>query len=175
MRPSNLTLSALMLLLFISLDSIPTVLADALKLQITSPAISDGGRIPTQFTCDGENKSPPLTWTGVPSNAKSLALLVEDPDAPSGTFVHWVVYDISPSSTGIKPSNVEGTEGLNSAGKAAYMGPCPPRGNPHHYHFRLYALDSNLTLDGVPNARAVHAATEGHIIESADLVGIFGR
>jgi len=164
-----------MVSLLISWNSTADVFADAFKLQITSPAISGGGKIPTQFTCDGENKSPPLAWTGVPSDAKSLALLVEDPDAPSGTFVHWVAYDISPSSTGIKPDNVEGKKGLNSAGKAAYMGPCPPPGAPHKYHFRLYALDTNLKLDGVPDARAVHAAMQGNIIESADLVGIFGR
>ena len=161
--------------LLISWNSTADIFADALKLQITSPAISEGGTIPTQFTCDGENKSPPLAWTSVPSTAKSLTLLVEDPDAPSGTFMHWVVYDISPSSIGIKQDNVEGKEGLNSAGKAAYMGPCPPPGKPHHYHFRLYALDTNLNFGDVPNARVVHTAMEGHVIESADLVGIFGR
>ena len=174
MRPFIFTLSAIVMLQIIFLSSNSTAIADALKLQITSPAISEGGAIPTPFTCSGENKIPPLAWTGVPSDAKSLVLLVEDPDAPSGTFVHWVVYDISPSSNGIK-ANVDAKEGLNSTGKAAYMGPCPPPGSPHHYHFTLYALDTNLNLDGAPNARALHAAMQGHVIESADLVGIFGR
>jgi Raf kinase inhibitor-like YbhB/YbcL family protein len=167
--------SVLMMLLLISMLPASSMAADALKLQISSPAISDGATIPKEFTCSGENQSPPLSWTGVPSDTKSLALLVEDPDAPVGIFVHWVVYDISPSTTGVKPGATGGKEGLNSAGKGAYMGPCPPPGNPHHYHFRLLALDTNLSLEAQPNVQAVRTAMQGHVIQSADLVGIFGR
>lgn len=167
--------TVLMMLALISMRHASGISADALKLQISSAAILDGATIPKQFTCSGENQSPPLSWAGVPSNAKSLVLLVEDPDAPVGTFVHWVVYDISPSTTGVKPEAPEGKEGLNSFGKAAYMGPCPPPGNPHHYHFRILALDTNLTLAPNANVQAVRAAMQGHVIESADLVGIFGR
>lgn len=168
-------LAVLMMLLLISTLHVSSIAADALKLQISSPAISDGATIPNEFTCSGKNQSPPLSWTDVPSNTKSLALLVEDPDAPVGTFVHWVVYDISPGTTGVKPGVSNGKEGLNSAGKAAYMGPCPPPGNPHHYHFRLFALDTNLAVEAQPNVQAVRTAMQGHIIQSADLVGIFGR
>ena len=96
-------LAVLMMLLLISTLHVSSIAADALKLQISSPAISDGATIPNEFTCSGKNQSPPLSWTDVPSNTKSLALLVEDPDAPVGTFVHWVVYDISPGTTGVKP------------------------------------------------------------------------
>jgi Raf kinase inhibitor-like YbhB/YbcL family protein len=169
-----LVLAGLMVSLITVID--PTrVTAGAHTLQITSPVISDGATIPAQFTCSGANQSPPLSFSGIPQGTKSLALLVEDPDAPGGTFVHWVVYDIPPSSHGFKPEAVAGKEGANSMGKAAYMGPCPPPGEPHHYHFRLFALDMNLNLEADANAQAVHDAMNGHILESTELVGIFGR
>jgi Raf kinase inhibitor-like YbhB/YbcL family protein len=170
----NPVLAGLMVSLTTIID--PTrIAADAHKLQISSPVLSDGATIPTQFTCSGTNQSPPLSFSGIPPGAKSLVLLIEDPDAPSGTFVHWVVYDILPSSTDLKPGIAPGKEGANSMGKDAYMGPCPPPGPPHHYHFRLFALDTNLSLEAGPTAQAVRAAMNGHILESAELVGIFGR
>lgn len=159
----------------VSMLPISGIAADASTLQISSPVVSEGATIPTQFTCSGANQSPPLSWSGVPQGTKSLALLVEDPDAPIGTFVHWVMYDIPPTSNGFKQGVADGKEGLNSMGKAAYMGPCPPPGKPHHYHFRLFALDTNLNLGANPDAEAVRDAIKGHIIQSADLVGIFGR
>jgi Raf kinase inhibitor-like YbhB/YbcL family protein len=149
--------------------------ADVSKLQISSSAISEGATIPAEFTCAAENKSPPLAWTGVSSSAKSLALVLDDTDAPSGTFTHWVVYDIPPTSSGFKAGEVEGKQGLNSLGKAAYMGPCPPPGSPHHYHFRLFVLDGTPEIQNQPNAQALRDAMSGHIIQSAELVGMFGR
>jgi Raf kinase inhibitor-like YbhB/YbcL family protein len=171
----NLALAGLMVSLVVSMLPASGNAADVSKLSITSSAISDGGPIPVQFTCSGADQSPPLSWGGVPQGTKSLVLLLEDPDAPSGTFVHWVVYDISPSLPGFKSGAAEGSAGANSIGKAGYMGPCPPPGNLHHYHFRVFALDTNLNLAPNPSAPAVRDAMNGHLLESAELVGIFGR
>ncbi len=151
------------------------IAADASKLLISSPAISDGATIPTQYTCSGAGQSPPLSWSGVPQGTQSFALLVEDPDAPVGTFVHWVVYDIPPTSQGFQEGTVEGIQGVNGAGKASYMGPCPPPGKPHHYHFTLFALDTNPDPGIHPDGHALHRAIAGHVIQSAELVGIFER
>jgi Raf kinase inhibitor-like YbhB/YbcL family protein len=170
----NPVLAGLMVSLLVPILATPVV-AESSKLHVSSSAIPDGAAIPTQFTCSGANQSPPLSWNGVPQGTKSLALLVEDPDAPSGTFVHWVVYDIPPGSEGFKEGSVEGTQGVNGMGRASYMGPCPPPGKPHHYHFRLFALDSNPTVEANPTAQALHDAMTGHILESAELVGIFER
>lgn len=175
MMSRNIALAGLIASAVISMLPISGSAADVSKLQISSSAISDGATIPIQFTCSGADKSPPLSWSGIPSNAKSLALLVEDPDAPAGTFVHWVVYDIRLSSHGFDEGAVDGKEGANGMGRTGYMGPCPPPGKPHHYHFRLFALDTNLNLEPNPNAQTVHDAMNGHILESADLVGIFER
>jgi Raf kinase inhibitor-like YbhB/YbcL family protein len=174
-QPRNFLLAGLMVSLTVSVLPISGIAADASNLQLSSLVVSEGATIPTQFTCSGADQSPPLSWSGVPQSTKSLALLVEDPDAPNGTFVHWIVYDISPSSHGFKSGAAEGNEGVNSAGEAAYMGPCPPPGKPHHYHFRLFALDTNLNLGANPDAQAVRDAMKGHVKESAELVAIFGR
>ena len=171
----NLVLAGLMVSLVTSMRPTSCIAADVSKLQISSSAIADGATIPPEYTCDGGNQAPPLSWSGVPQGTKSLALLLDDPDAPAGTFVHWVVYDISPNSGGLHPGTADGKEGANGMGHAAYMGPCPPPGKPHHYHFRLFALDADLDLEANPNAQAVRGAMTGHIIESAELVGIFGR
>jgi Raf kinase inhibitor-like YbhB/YbcL family protein len=173
-KSRNLVLTPLMSLIVSMLPSV-SVAAAASKLLITSPVISDGATIPTQFTCSGAGQSPPLSFSGVPPGTKSLALLVEDPDAPAGTFVHWIVYDIPPDSPGFKAGASEGKSAANGAGSDKYMGPCPPPGKPHHYHFKLFALDTNPDLGTAPNARAFQRETEGHVIQSAELVGIFGR
>jgi Raf kinase inhibitor-like YbhB/YbcL family protein len=175
MQLRNFLLASLMVSLTVTMLPAPGIAADASKLRIDSPVVSEGATIPTQFTCSGADQSPPLSWSGVPQGTKSLVLLVEDPDAPHGTFVHWVVYDISPASDGFKPGAADGKEGANSAGESAYMGPCPPPGKPHHYHFRLFALDTNPKLGANPDAQAVRHAMNGHVKESAELVGIFGR
>jgi Raf kinase inhibitor-like YbhB/YbcL family protein len=161
--------------LTVSMFLMSGILADASMLQITSPEFSNGATIPTQFTCSGANKPPPLAWSDMPQGTKSLALLLEDPDAPGGTFVHWVVYDIPPNLSGSKLGAVGGKQGVNGAGEVAYMGPCPPPGRPHHYYFRLFALDANPNVGARPDAQALRDGVKGHVMDSAELVGIFGR
>jgi Raf kinase inhibitor-like YbhB/YbcL family protein len=175
MQSHNILLAGLMMSLAVSIVPASVFATEASQLRIKSEAFSDGATIPAPFTCSGANQSPPLSWAGVPVGTKSLALILDDPDAPNGTFVHWVLYDIPPSSSGFAAGIADGKQGVNGAGEAAYMGPCPPPGKPHHYHFRLFALDASLTLGANPDARAVRAGMEGHLKESAELVGIFSR
>ncbi len=181
MRPQNLLLHSLLMLVALSAFPISAYADDAVTMRISSPAIADGATIPVQFTCSGIDQSPPLTWTDVPPETKSLALLVEDPDAPSGTFIHWVVYDIPPTMGGLnqgkasRPFPGGGEEGMNGFGKMGYKGPCPPPGKPHHYHFKLFALDKNLNLGLEPDAQSVRDAMQGHVKASAEFVGIFSR
>jgi Raf kinase inhibitor-like YbhB/YbcL family protein len=151
-------------------------------LTMASPAIADGARIPSQYTCKGADQSPALAWSGAPAATRSFALIVDDPDAPGGTFVHWVVYDLPASATGLPEATPQapaldggGRQGTNGFGRIGYNGPCPPPGRPHHYHFRLFALDSILQIGASANATAVEDAMRGHVIATAELVGIFGR
>ena len=129
-------------------------------IEIESSAFSEGDTVPTQFTCDGDNVSPPLSWSGVPEDAAELRLTVRDPDAPSGTFTHWLVAGIDPSSSDVGQGMVPagGTEETNSFGESAYGGPCPPPGAPHRYVFTLEALD-----------------TAGDVLASAELTTTYGR
>src|SRR5207247_111784 len=116
-----------------------------MAFQLTSPAFQSGGAIPSKYTCDGANVSPPLTWNQLPKNAQSLALIMDDPDAPKGTWTHWVVYNLAPTMEGLpedfSASNPNAMQALNSYQHAKYEGPCPPGNAQHTYHFRLYALD----------------------------------
>jgi Raf kinase inhibitor-like YbhB/YbcL family protein len=168
------------LTLVLSLRTIATADPDP-TLALTSSAFQNGGTIPEQYTCSGDNKSPELQWTGVPGGTRSLALILDDPDAPMGTFVHWVVYNLSPTATGIPErvlgaaSVADGKQGINGRDAIGYTGPCPPPGKPHHYHFRLYALDQKLALKAGATAHQVEAAIKGHLLGSAELVGIFAR
>ncbi len=153
-----------------------------MAIQISSPAFSEGSTIPKKFTCDGQNVSPQLAWTGIPAGAKSLALITHDPDAPSGDFVHWVIFDIPPALSGFPEGvpttpNVQGvgTQGNNGAGKTGYMGPCPPRGKPHHYMFQLYALDEALGLQPGSKRADVVQAMQGHILAQGQLMGTYSR
>lgn len=151
-------------------------------LSLGSPAFDSRATIAPQFSCDGAEESPPLAWSGVPEATKSFALIVADPDAPSGTFFHWVIFNL-PAATRALPAGVAKTEilapggiqGINSFRQIGYNGPCPPRGPAHHYHFKLYALDSMLELKPGARADAVESATSGHVLATAELVGIFGR
>lgn len=151
-------------------------------LTLTSPVIEAGGRIPERYTCNGADVSPELRWQNVPPKAKSLVLIVKDPDAPRGIFVHWVVYNIPSSAAGL-PQGVspvsrlnDGTmQGANSFGVIGYRGPCPPPGGKHHYHFELMALDAKLEMPERPSAVNVEAMSLQHIIAQAELVGIYGR
>ncbi|MFQ5722200.1 MAG: YbhB/YbcL family Raf kinase inhibitor-like protein, partial [Candidatus Aminicenantales bacterium] len=139
-------------------------------------AFEEAGMIPKQYTCDGEDISPPLSWTSVPEGTKSLALICDDPDAPMGTWVHWLVWNIGPSITSIGENSVpeRAVQGMNSFGKQPYGGPCPPSGT-HHYHFKLYALDTKLELDSSSEKRALELAMEGHILDQAELIGLYQR
>ncbi len=146
-------------------------------MTLTSSAFADGGAIPKRFTCDGENVSPPLEWSGVPADATSLALVVRDPDAHD--FVHWVVYDMDVSATGGLQVGWSTTadaapQGTTGFGKVGWGGPCPPSGT-HHYTFRLLALDAMLNLPAGPSADDVLAAAEGHVLGDATLTGTYRR
>lgn len=133
-------------------------------------------RIPVQYTCDGENKSPPLQLEGVPEEAKSLVLIMDDPDAPSGIFVHWVVYNIDPGIKEVLSGSIpkDGQQGINSLGKDNYAGPCPPDGE-HRYFFKLYALDITLDFEKPPTKEKVEEAMNAHVLQFAEIVGLYSR
>lgn len=154
-----------------------TVLSTIKKaMTITSTAFSQNQMLPKKYTCDGDDVNPPLTFSLIPENAKSLVLIVDDPDAPTGTFVHWVLFNISPTTTVIKEGNVPpGVEsGKNSAGSTAFVGACPPNGT-HRYFFKLYALDTLLSLPKNADKKTVEDAMQSHILESAELIGLYSR
>lgn len=144
-------------------------------MKITSTAFADQKNIPVKYSCKGEDINPPLQLSDVPENAKSLVLIVDDPDAPMGTFDHWVVYNLSPKVTEIKENTDEiGNQGITSFGKEGYGGPCPPSGT-HHYHFKLYALDAILNFSKVPDKKEVEDRMQGHVIAQAELIGLFSK
>ena len=149
---------------------------------LSSQAFSEGQAIPSKYTCDAENISPRLAWNGVPAGAKTLALIAEDPDAPAGTWVHWVVYDLPATATELPEGRPKsqyipegGTQGLNDFKHLGYGGPCPPRGKPHRYFFKLYALDGALGLKPGATKRDVERAMEGHALAQAQLMGTYQR
>lgn len=153
-----------------------------MTIQLTSSAFGEGQSIPEKYTCDGADISPPLKWTSVPQGAKSLALVCDDPDAPAGTWVHWVLYDIPPAVTEL-PERVPTTEtipngakqGVNDFKRIGYGGPCPPRGNPHRYFFKLYALDAETQLKAKATKKELVRAMEGHILAEVQLMGTYKR
>ena len=147
------------------------------KLELTSSAFQNGQPIPTQFTCDGADQSPPLQWGEPPPGTKSFALVIDDPDAPSGTFRHWGVFDIPATARSLGGSERAGTEVGNDFGKAGYGGPCPPKGHgAHHYHFKLFALDTDrLGLSPAAKVKDVEDAAQKHAIAQGELVGIYER
>jgi Raf kinase inhibitor-like YbhB/YbcL family protein len=173
-----MTVQVLGTLIILSLSSISSALADP-SLALMSSAFVNGGAIPERYTCSGLNSSPPLKWTGVPGATRSLALILDDPDAPGGTFVHWVVYNVSPTvkglSEGMSESGFVGEQGSNGRSETGYTGPCPPPGTPHHYHFRLYALDQKLQLKPGATENEVEAAMKGHVLGNTELIGVFER
>jgi Raf kinase inhibitor-like YbhB/YbcL family protein len=145
-------------------------------MTITSSAIQANGNILPQYTADGANVSPPLTFSDIPLEAKSLVLFVDDSDAPSGSFTHWLLYDMPPSILAIPESEMPqiGTAGTNDFGAIGYGGPQPPEGT-HHYHFRLFALDTMLELPEGVSRQEVEEAMDGHVLESAELVGRYHK
>jgi Raf kinase inhibitor-like YbhB/YbcL family protein len=154
----------------------------AMAIQLTSSAFTEGASIPTMYTCDGKDVSPPLKWSNVPEGTKSFALISDDPDAPVGTWVHWVIYDIPAEVTEL-PEAVPTTEtlangakqGRNDFKRIGYGGPCPPRGGPHRYFFKLYALDSQLGLKPGATKKELLKAMEGHILAEGQLMGTYQR
>lgn len=156
-----------------------------MALTLSSPVFTDNGEIPRQFTCDAEDVSPPLVWSGVPAQAKSLVLIVDDPDAPDPaaprmTWVHWLLYNLPPSTTGLEQGVRRqdlplGTlEGVNDWARTGFGGPCPPVGR-HRYFHKLYALDKMLPDLKSPTKKQVEAAMQGHVLESAELIGTYQR
>lgn len=152
-------------------------------MKIKSPAFQHNQPMPAKFTCDGQNINPPLCFSDIPQDAKSLTLIVDDPDAPMGTWVHWTLWNIEPQTKEIPENSVsqEEVEGITSFGKPGYGGPCPPasqRGEPsgtHHYFFKLYALDITLTLNSLADKQTLEKAMEGHIIARTELVGLYRK
>jgi Raf kinase inhibitor-like YbhB/YbcL family protein len=155
----------------------------SLPMQISSTAFRDGESIPSKYTCDGDNISPPLAITDVPPSAKSLALIVEDRDVPravkeDGVFDHWVLFNIPASTTEVGQGMSAGTEGSNGSGKTGYTGPCPPpqyEPQEHRYHFMIYALDEVLPLNAGASKEALEIAMKGHVVEQTELLGRYQR
>ena len=157
--------------------------ASAMTLKLTSTALTQGGQIPSKYTCDGQDVSPPLAWSDVPIEAKSLVLIVDDPDAPDPaapkmTWVHWVLYNIPPSASalpkGAKQLPAGTLEGVNGWGRTGYGGPCPPIGR-HRYFHELYALDIELPDLGRPSKAELEAQIRVHVIAQAELVGTYEK
>jgi Raf kinase inhibitor-like YbhB/YbcL family protein len=146
--------------------------------RLSSSAFADGATIPQRHTADGEDVSPRLTWDGAPAATESFALLCEDPDAPSGTFVHWLVWDMKPGQRELNegiPASASLRQGQNGFGQTGYGGPKPPPGRPHRYIFRLWALDTTLGLKNGAKRDELERAIEGHVLAEARLTGMYGR
>lgn len=150
-------------------------------VKLTSTAFKEGQPIPATYTCKGVNISPPLEWSGVPKTARTLAIIADDPDAPSGTWVHWVLYNLPADNIGLVENvpvteslKAGGFQGKNDFGKIGYGGPCPPSGT-HRYFFKIYALDAELPLKGGATKAEVEKAMEGHIVAQGQLMGTYGR
>ena len=150
-------------------------------MQVTSTAIKQGQPIPRQYTCDGVNISPPLEWNGTPKSAKTIAIIADDPDAPAGTWVHWVVYNLPAENIGLVENlplteelKAGGFQGKNDFQKVGYGGPCPPSGT-HRYFFKVYAVDTELPLKAGATKAEVEKAMQGHIVAQTQLMGTYSR
>jgi Raf kinase inhibitor-like YbhB/YbcL family protein len=143
------------------------------ELTVTSPAFENNKFIPSKYTCDGDDVNPPLIIKGIPEATKSLVLIVDDPDAPMGTWDHWIVWNIPPTNK-IEENSVPGTEGFNDFRRHSYGGPCPPSGT-HRYFFKVYALDTKLNLDSNSRKKDIEKAMKGHILAQGELVGLYRR
>lgn len=153
-----------------------------MSLTLASSAFTEGARIPVRHTADGEDLNPALSWGQVPPACRALALICDDPDAPVGTWVHWVIFNLPAGTTNLPegvpddPQLRDGSaQGRNSWGRVGYNGPSPPRGKPHRYVFTLYALDASLALDSHANKKDLVAAMSGHVLAEGQLIGLYGR
>lgn len=158
------------------------VQGDVMKLQVTSTAFSEGEAVPKQYTGDGGDVSPPLRWGDPPPSTRSFALICEDPDAPRGTWVHWLLYNVPaqtrelPEAVPTKPTLADGAhQGTNGFGSIGYGGPAPPKGKPHRYYFKLYAVDTTLDLPAKATKSQLVAALQGHVVAEGELMGRYGR
>ena len=144
------------------------------QLTVGSTAFENKQAIPRKYTCDAEDVNPPLTINGIPAETKSIVLIVEDPDAPAGLWIHWLVWNTPPTTTTIKENSIPGTEGLNTNGNRSYSGPCPPSGT-HRYFFKVYALDTKLELPQNSTKKDVEKAMQSHVIAQGELMGVYSR
>jgi Raf kinase inhibitor-like YbhB/YbcL family protein len=182
-RPFLFSVIALFLCLFLSRSPLCAQAKEVKKMAITvtSQAFGEGDMIPRQYTCDGKDVSPPVSWSGVPEGTKSLALICDDPDAPMGTWVHWVLFNLPGNADGL-PEALPGLEtldngarhGKNDFGRFGYGGPCPPRGT-HRYFFKVYALDTLLDLEPGVSKEDLLRAMKGHILAEGELMGRYER
>jgi Raf kinase inhibitor-like YbhB/YbcL family protein len=149
------------------------------SIAVTSRSFPSNGDIPVDCTCDGANRSPQLTWSAPPEGTRSFAVVVEDPDAPTGTFTHWIVYDLSAETralpAGADPAAIGGASGLNDFKRPGYAGPCPPSLELHHYAFRVFALNAQLAVGREPNRAAIDAAMTGHVLATGAAIGTFSH
>ena len=160
----------------IALSAIVSLAAGGSKMKITSSAFQEGGNIPSKFTCDGADVNPALRFEGAPAEAKSLGLIVDDPDAPVGLFTHWLIWNIDPKTTEIAENSApaKAVQGTNDFPKTGYGGPCPPSGT-HRYYFKIFALDQMLDLKAGAKRAEVDAAMRGHVIGQGELMGRYSR
>ena len=156
--------------------------SEEIEMEITSTAFQAGETIPTRYSCDGQDISPALSWSGVPEGTQSFALILDDPDAPGGTFTHWVIFNIPAETLELeeaRPTSPQlpngALQGRNSFGAIGYGGPCPPQGTLHHYHFVIYALDETLDLTAGASKAQVLNAMQGHILAQAEIIGTYQR
>ncbi|MFH1398356.1 MAG: YbhB/YbcL family Raf kinase inhibitor-like protein [Candidatus Omnitrophota bacterium] len=157
---------------YITLTS-PAIAKGEPNMNISSPEFNHNQSIPSKFTCEGKNINPALIIDVLPKDAQSLALIVDDPDAPMGTWVHWVVFDI-PLINKIDENSIPGKQGITSSGKKDFHGPCPPSGT-HRYFFKIYALDTKLNLKEGISKKELEAAMQGHILDKAELIGLYKK
>jgi Raf kinase inhibitor-like YbhB/YbcL family protein len=151
------------------------------KMALSSSAFKDGQPIPVDYTCDGKNISPPLAWTGAPANTQSVLLIVDDPDAPSGVWTHWIVFDLPSDASDLAedfakaPAASTTKQGTNDFKKPGYGGPCPPAGKAHRYFFKIFALDTTLNLPAGASRKDVDAAMTKHVLAAGQLMGTYQR
>lgn len=161
--------------LAIAFAAMASLAAGGARMKIISSAFQDGGNIPSKFTCDGADTSPPLQIEGIPSGAKGLVLIVDDRDAPGGVFTHWTVWNIPAQTSSIGEGDApKGVQGTNDFGKSGYGGPCPPSGT-HRYYFKIFALDRELDLPSGAKRGQLDAAMKGHVVAQAELMASYSR
>ncbi len=169
---SNVLLTAVMTVITFVLFN-PLVNTQEVIMKITSPAFAHNAMIPKKYTCQGKDISPPLAISDIPEGTVSLALILDDPDAPRRTWDHWIIWNIKPTRE-IKEDSTPGTQGKNSWGRHDYGGPCPPSGT-HRYFFKLYAIDNEMDLPAGATKAELEAAMKGHILEQAELIGLYQK